>query len=39
MDGTLATYVVFAEVELVKIPDTLTWAEVGSKLLYGVHFL
>lgn len=34
VDGTLATYVVFPEVELVKIPDNLTWAEVGSELLY-----
>jgi NADPH:quinone reductase-like Zn-dependent oxidoreductase len=32
VDGTLATYVVFSEVELVKFPDNLSWAEVGFSL-------
>nr|WNZ75653.1 hypothetical protein [Trichoderma harzianum] len=36
MDGTLATYVVFAEVELVKIPDNLTWAEASIVPCSGV---
>ncbi|KAJ4865310.1 zinc-binding dehydrogenase domain-containing protein [Trichoderma breve] len=36
MDGTLATYVVFAEVELVKVPDNLTWAEASIVPCSGV---
>ncbi|UKZ47785.1 hypothetical protein TrVGV298_002014 [Trichoderma virens] len=36
MDGTLATYVVFPEVELVKVPDNLTWAEASIVPCAGV---
>ncbi|KAL7815922.1 hypothetical protein V8C44DRAFT_323380 [Trichoderma aethiopicum] len=36
VDGTLATYVVFSEVELVKFPDNLTWAEASILPCSGV---
>ncbi|KAL7947978.1 NAD(P)-binding protein [Trichoderma barbatum] len=36
VDGTLATYVVFTDVELVKVPDNLTWAEASIVPCSGV---
>ncbi|KAL7916444.1 NAD(P)-binding protein [Trichoderma velutinum] len=36
MDGTLATYVMFSEVQLVKIPENLTWAEASIVPCSGV---
>ncbi|EGR49971.1 uncharacterized protein TRIREDRAFT_59649 [Trichoderma reesei QM6a] len=36
VDGTLATYVVFSEVELVKFPDNLSWAEASILPCSGV---
>ncbi|KAL7816698.1 NAD(P)-binding protein [Trichoderma gracile] len=36
VDGTLATYVIFSEVELVKFPDNLTWAEASILPCSGV---